>query len=62
MTKNLNCYTKIREKAPQKAGTYTYTMTIWEPPLEFYKHNLKLNFEKSDHVPLNSKFTFKFKI
>ena len=25
-------YTKFREKAPQKAGTYTYTMSMWEPP------------------------------
>ena len=24
-------YTKFREKAPQKAGTYTYTMSVWEP-------------------------------
>ena len=25
-------YTKFREKAPQKAGTYTYIMSMWEPP------------------------------
>ena len=25
-------YTKFREKAPQKAGTYTYTMSMWDPP------------------------------
>ena len=25
-------YTKFREKVPQKAGTYTYTMSMWEPP------------------------------
>ena len=25
-------YTRFREKAPQKAGTYTYTMSMWEPP------------------------------
>ena len=25
-------YTKYREKAPQKAGTYTYSMSIWDPP------------------------------
>ena len=25
-------YTKFREKAPQKAGTYTFTMSMWEPP------------------------------
>ena len=25
-------YTKFREKAPQKAGTYTYIMSIWDPP------------------------------
>ena len=25
-------YTKFCEKAPQKAGTYTYTMSMWEPP------------------------------
>ena len=25
-------YSKFREKAPQKAGTYTYTMSMWEPP------------------------------
>ena len=25
-------YTKFREKAPQKVGTYTYTMSMWEPP------------------------------
>ena len=24
--------TKFREKVPQKAGTYTYTMSLWEPP------------------------------
>ena len=23
---------QIREKAPQKAGTYTYTMSMWGPP------------------------------
>ena len=27
-------YTKFREKAPQKAGTYTYTMSMWGPPGE----------------------------
>ena len=27
-----NRYTKFREKVPQKAGTYTYTMSMWEPP------------------------------
>ena len=25
-------YTKFCEKVPQKAGTYTYTMSMWEPP------------------------------
>ena len=25
-------YTKFREKVPQKAGTYTYTMSMWDPP------------------------------
>ena len=25
-------YTTFREKAPQKADTYTYTKSIWEPP------------------------------
>ena len=25
-------YTKFCEKAPQKVGTYTYTMSMWEPP------------------------------
>ena len=25
-------YTKFREKVPQKAGTYTYTKSMWEPP------------------------------
>ena len=25
-------YTIFREKAPQKAGTYTYTMSMWETP------------------------------
>ena len=25
-------YTKFREKVPQKTGTYTYTMSMWEPP------------------------------
>ena len=25
-------YTKFRKKVPQKAGTYTYTMSMWEPP------------------------------
>ena len=25
-------FTKICEKTPQKAGTYTYTMSVWEPP------------------------------
>ena len=24
-------YTKFREKVPQKAGTYTYAMSMWEP-------------------------------
>ena len=24
-------YTKVREIAPQKAGTYTYTMSMWDP-------------------------------
>ena len=24
-------YTKFREKAPQKAGTYTYTKSMWDP-------------------------------
>ena len=28
----LDRYTKICENAPQKAGTYTYTMLMWEPP------------------------------
>ena len=23
---------KFLEKAPQKAGTYTYTMSMWDPP------------------------------
>ena len=27
-----HCYTKFREKTPQKAGTYTYTMSMWGPP------------------------------
>ena len=26
-------YTKFLEKVPQKAGTYTYTMSMREPPL-----------------------------
>ena len=25
-------YTNFHEKAPQKAGTYTYTMSMWNPP------------------------------
>ena len=25
-------YTKFRKKVPKKAGTYTYTMSMWEPP------------------------------
>ena len=25
-------YTKFFEMAPQKAGTYTYTMSMWKPP------------------------------
>ena len=25
-------YTKVREKAPQNAGTYTYIMSMWDPP------------------------------
>ena len=28
-------YTKICEKPPQKAGTYTYTMSMWVPPRAF---------------------------
>ena len=27
-----NRYTEICEKAPQKAGTYMYTMSMWVPP------------------------------
>ena len=29
---NPHRYTKFREKAPQKAGTYTFTMSMWDPP------------------------------
>ena len=29
---NPHRYTKICEKTPQKAGTYTHTMSMWEPP------------------------------
>ena len=29
-----DCYTKFRQKAPQKAGTYTYTMSMWDPPVK----------------------------
>ena len=29
-------YTKIRKKAPQKAGTYTYTKSMWVPPIAAY--------------------------
>ena len=25
-------YTKFHEEAPQKAGTYTYTISMWETP------------------------------
>ena len=32
LMKTPDCYTKFCEKAPQKAGTYTYTMSMWEPP------------------------------
>ena len=28
----LDRYTKFRETVPQKAGTYTYTMSMGEPP------------------------------
>ena len=28
-------YTKFREKVSQKAGTYMYTMSMWEPPGNF---------------------------
>ena len=30
--KHPNRYSKFREKAHQKAGTYKYTMSMWEPP------------------------------
>ena len=37
-------YTKFRKKAPQKVGTYTFVMSMWEPSqgltlgqLEIYK-------------------------
>ena len=33
-------YTKFREKAPQKAGTYTYTKSMWEPPPPPREHEL----------------------
>ena len=45
-------YTKFREKVPQKAGTYTYTMSMWEPPPpriqspRFYKWLTILNWNK----------------
>ena len=33
LMKTPNCYTKFCEKVPQKPGTYTYTMSMWEPHL-----------------------------
>ena len=30
--KTTRLYTKFREKMPKKAGTYTYTMSMWDPP------------------------------
>ena len=36
-------YTKFGEKAPQKAGTFTYTMSMWEPhPREFDNFSIKI--------------------
>ena len=32
LMKPANRYTKFCEKAPQEAGTYTYTKSMWEPP------------------------------
>ena len=32
LTKTPDRYTKFREKVPQKAGTYRYTTSMWEPP------------------------------
>ena len=39
-------YTKFCEKAPQTAGTYTYTMSMWEPP----RGLLCISLHKSAHV------------
>ena len=39
--KPLDRYTKICEKALQKAGTYTYTMLMWEPPPGVFTHTTR---------------------
>ena len=44
-----NHYTKFCEKAPQKAGTYTYTMSMWQPPQHIKRGDFasNVNFELS---------------
>ena len=43
--KPIDRYTEVREIAPQKAGTYTYTISMWEPPPPPRPQSAKMFFE-----------------